>query len=53
VAQAEVTVEQMVLVGQFKDGAFDNSRLNFDQVAKKIIGARTFPDTPQGREFRR
>jgi hypothetical protein len=44
--------QQTEIVGQFNDYAFENPRLTFEQVAKKELGRKPFPDTPQGRKFR-
>jgi hypothetical protein len=49
---ARLTVEQIELVGQFNDGAFENKELGFDAVAKKIIGSKPFANTPNGRKFK-
>lgn len=49
---AKLTVEQIELVGQFNDGAFENKKLGFDDVAKTIIGPKPFPNTANGRKFR-
>jgi hypothetical protein len=48
-----LTTEQIELVGQFNDGAYDNSGLTFHRVAEKIVGARPFPSTLAGRKFKR
>jgi hypothetical protein len=45
-------VAQLEIVGQFSDYAFDYPNLNFDQVAKKVLGA-PFPTTVSGRAFKR
>ena len=47
-----LTVEQIEIVGQFNDYAWDYRKLAFDAVAKKALGANPFPKTPNGRKFR-
>jgi hypothetical protein len=47
-----LSVAQLEIVGQFNDYSFENPDLPFDQVAKKVLGARPFPATPTGRKFR-
>jgi hypothetical protein len=47
-----LSVAQLEIVGQFSDYAFDFPDLTFDQVAKKVLGARPFPSTAIGRKFR-
>jgi len=49
---AKLTDAQIELVGQFNDGAFENRKLTFDAVAKKILGPNPFPKTPNGRELK-
>jgi hypothetical protein len=48
-----LTVEQSEIAAQFSDYAFDYPRLNFSQVARKARGPKPFPNTPNGRAFRR
>jgi hypothetical protein len=48
----KLTVAQIEIVGQFNDYAWENSRLNFEQIAKKELGPKAFPNTPSGRTFR-
>lgn len=48
----KLSVAQLEIVGQFSDYAFDYPNLNFDQVAKKVLGA-PFPNTVSGRAFKR
>jgi hypothetical protein len=47
----ELTAEQLELVGQFNDVAYEYPNLNFVKAAKKV-GA-VFPNTPAGKEFKR
>jgi hypothetical protein len=49
---AKLTVEQIELVGQFNDFAWENPKLTFDAVAKKVLGPNPFTKTPNGRKFR-
>jgi hypothetical protein len=49
----KLSVAQIELAAQFADHSFDYPNLTFDQVAKKVLGARPFPNTPVGRKFRR
>jgi hypothetical protein len=50
--KSRLSVAQLEIVSQFADLSFDYPNLNFDAVAKKVIGA-PFPNTPAGREFKR
>ena len=47
-----LTAAQIEIVGQFNDYAFENPTLNFEQTAKKELGPKAFPNTPNGRKFR-
>jgi hypothetical protein len=47
-----LTVDQIEIAAQFADHSFDYPRLSFDQVAKKVLGSKPFPNTPNGRKFR-
>jgi hypothetical protein len=47
-----LSVAQLEIVAQFSDYAFDYPNPNFDQVAKKVLGA-PFPNTASGRTFKR
>jgi hypothetical protein len=49
----ELTVEQIEILAQFADYAFDLPNLTFDEAARKVLGARPFPNTPAGRRFKR
>jgi hypothetical protein len=49
----QLTVEQIEVVGQFADYAFDYPILTFDEVARKVMRSRPFPKTQAGREFKR
>lgn len=50
--KAKLSVAQLEIVGQFSDYAFDYPNLNFDQVAKKVLGS-PYPHTASGRAFKR
>lgn len=39
-------------MGQFSDFALDYPAISFDEVARKVLGAHPFPNTPRGRKFR-
>lgn len=47
-----LSVDLLETAAQFADHSFDYPRLSFDQVAKKVLGARSFPIRPNGRKFR-
>jgi hypothetical protein len=49
---SRLSVAQLEIIGQFNDYAFDYPRLNFEEVAKKVLGA-PFPNTASGRAFKR
>jgi hypothetical protein len=49
--EPRLSVEQLEIVGQFSDVAFDYPRLSFEQAAKRVLGT-PFPNTPAGREFK-
>ena len=49
----QLSVEQIEIVAQFADYSFDCPKLSFDAVAKNVLGARPFPNTPTGRQFKR
>jgi hypothetical protein len=49
----KLSVAQIELVAQFSAHSFDNPNLSFEQVAKKVLGAQPFPNTPAGRQFKR
>ena len=46
-----LSVAQLEVVGQFNDYSFDYPNLTFDQVAKKVLGARAFANMPTGGSF--
>jgi hypothetical protein len=48
----KLTAAQIEIVGQFNDYAWENRKLNFEQTAKKELGAKAFPNTANGRKFR-
>jgi len=49
-----LSVEQLEIVGAFSDYAFEYPKLDFETLARKVIGVRKpFPDTPTGRLLRR
>jgi hypothetical protein len=47
-----LTEAQIEIVGQFNDYAWENPKLNFEQTARKELGPKAFPNTPNGRKFR-
>jgi hypothetical protein len=47
-----LTVEELAIVSQFVDAAFQNPNLRFEQVLAKALGRRC-PDTPTGQRLRR
>ncbi|HXW57719.1 MAG TPA: hypothetical protein VEJ67_18345 [Candidatus Cybelea sp.] len=47
-----LTVEELAIVGQFINAAFENPRLRFEQILAKVLGHRC-PDTPTGHRLRR
>ena len=49
----KLTVEQAEIAAQFADHAFDYPKLSFDEVAQKVLGSKPFPNTANGRAFRR
>jgi hypothetical protein len=49
----QLTVEQIEIVAQFADYAFDYPILTFEEVARKILRYRPFPNTMIGREVKR
>jgi hypothetical protein len=51
--KANLSMAQIEIVGQFNDHSFENPRLSFDQVAKRILGPKPFPNTPAGRKFKK
>jgi hypothetical protein len=48
----KLTAAQIEMVGQFNDYGHENPKLNFEQTAKKELGPKAFPNTPNGRKFR-
>jgi hypothetical protein len=48
-----LTTAKIEIVGQFNDYAWENPNLTFDEVATKELGPIPFPNTPNGRLFRR
>ena len=53
-AKPRLSVEQLEIVGAFSDYAFEYPKLDFEAVARKVIGVRKpFPDTPTGKLLRR
>jgi hypothetical protein len=48
-----LTTAQIEIVGQFNDCAWKNPQLNFEQTARKELGPKAFPNTPNGRKFRK
>ncbi len=49
--RATLTVQQLEIVGQFNDYAFENPNLTFEEVVKKELG-KPFLSTLAGRKFR-
>ena len=47
----QLTVEQIEIVGQFNDAAFEYPKLSFEQVAKKLL-PKGFGAGPAGKKFR-
>jgi hypothetical protein len=43
---------QIEIVGQFNDYAWENSKLSFEEVARKELGPNPFPKSPNGQKFR-
>jgi hypothetical protein len=53
-AKPRLSVEQLEIVGAFSDYTFEYPNLDFEAVARKVIGVRKpFPNTPTGRLLRR
>jgi hypothetical protein len=54
IAKKRVTLspQQIEIVSQFNDYAFENSQLSFDEAVQKKFGSNFFPNTPNGRKFR-
>ena len=53
-AKPRLSVEQLEIVGAFNDYAYEYPKLDFEAVARKVMGVRKpFPDTPTGRLLRR
>jgi hypothetical protein len=50
--RSPLTVEELAIVSQFIDAAFQNPNLRFEQVLAKALGRRC-PDTPTGQRLRR
>jgi hypothetical protein len=50
--RARLTSPQIEIVGQFNDYAWENSKLGFEEVARKELGPNPFPKTPNGKKFR-
>ena len=47
-----LTTAQIEIAGQFNDYAFENPKLNFEQTARKELGPKAFPNTPNGQKFK-
>jgi hypothetical protein len=47
-----LTSAQIEIVGQFNDYSFENPKLNFEQTARKELGPKAFPNSPNGRKFK-
>jgi hypothetical protein len=50
--RARLSSPQIEIVGQFNDYAWENSKLGFEEVARKVLGPNPFPKTPNGQKFR-
>jgi len=50
--KSPLTVEELAIVDQFVDAAFENPNLRFEQILAKALGRRC-PDTPTGQRLRR
>jgi hypothetical protein len=50
--KTKFTTEQREIVSQFNDFFFEYPHLNFNAVAKKILGVLPFSPTTAGRGFR-
>jgi hypothetical protein len=54
IAKPRLSVEQLEIVGAFSDYAFEYPKLDFEAVARKVIGVKKpFSDTPTGKLLRR
>jgi len=51
-SHARLSLAQIEIVGQFNDYAWENSKLGFEEVARKKLGPNPFPKTPNGQKFR-
>jgi hypothetical protein len=49
---ARLSRAQKEVIGQFNDYAWENSKLTFGKIARKVLGPKPFPNTPSGRKFR-
>ena len=52
-SKSKLTFEQIELVAQSSDAAYDYPKLTFDQVAKKALGPKPLSNAPNSRAFRR
>jgi hypothetical protein len=50
--RAKLSSAQIEIVGQFNDYGWENSKLDFEEVARKELGPNPFPKTPNGRKLR-
>jgi hypothetical protein len=50
--RAGLSSAQIEIVGQFDGYTWENSKLNFEEVARKELGPNPFPNAPLGRIFR-
>jgi hypothetical protein len=51
-SRARLSSTQIEIVGQFNDYAWENSKLSFEEVARKELGPNPFPKSPIGQKFR-
>jgi hypothetical protein len=48
---AKLTLEQVEMLANFSDAAFDYPDLSFEEVARKLLGPEPFKATPSGKQF--
>jgi glycine cleavage system protein P-like pyridoxal-binding family len=49
---SKLTVTQAEIAAQFADYSFDYPTMSFDEVARKVLGSKPFPNTRSGQKFR-
>ena len=47
----ELTFEQTEMLGKFGAASFDYPKLNFEEVARKLLGPKPFKATKKGKQF--